>query len=61
MAKGQPGEVMVWKVEGYEKGGEVAGSRFKGTMCHTPQAINVKTPGTLFPDEKQKDAGKENR
>jgi len=40
---------------------DVAGSRFNCTICHTPQAINVKTPGTVFPDEKQNDAGKESR
>jgi ferredoxin-type protein NapH len=61
MAKGQPGEAMVWKVQGYKKEDDVAGTRFNCTMCHTPQAMNVKTPGSLFPDEKQKDGGKEGR
>ena len=61
MAKGQPGDPMVWKVQGYRKGDDVAGTRFNCTMCHTPQAMNVKTPGPLFPDAKPKDAGKESR
>ena len=61
MAKGQPGEAMVWKVQGYKKGDDVAGTRFNCTMCHTPQAMNVKTPGSLLPSEEEKDAGKESR
>lgn len=54
MAKGQPGEGMVWKVQGYRKGDDVAGTRFNCTMCHTPQAMNVKTPGSLLPPEEKK-------
>jgi nitrate reductase cytochrome c-type subunit len=61
MAKGQPGEPAVWKVQGYRKGDDVAGTRFNCTMCHTPQAMNVKTPGSLFAPGNEKDAGKENR
>ena len=59
MARGQPGESMVWKVQGYKKSDDVAGTRFSCTMCHTPQAMNVKTPASLFPPEKKKDAGEE--
>jgi nitrate reductase cytochrome c-type subunit len=54
-------EAMAWKVQGYKKGDDVAGTRFNCTMCHTPQAMNVKTPGSLFPPEKKQDAGKESR
>jgi nitrate reductase cytochrome c-type subunit len=61
MAKGQPGEAAAWVVQGYKKADDVAGTRFNCTMCHTPQAMNVKTPRTLFPDEKPKDAGEESR
>jgi nitrate reductase cytochrome c-type subunit len=61
MAKGQPGESMVWKVEGYKKGDDVAGTRFSCTMCHTPQAMNVKTPKTLRPGGEERAAGKESR
>ena len=61
MAEGQPGEAMVWKVQGYKKGDDVAGSRFNCTMCHTPQAVNVKTPGSLLPYEKGKKAVKKDR
>ena len=61
MAKGQPGEAAVWKVQGYRRGDDVAGTRFNCTMCHTPQAMNVKTPGALFPEAKTTDAGKESR
>lgn len=51
MAKGQPGEAMVWKVQGYQKVDDVAGTRFNCTMCHTPQAMNVRTPGSLLSPE----------
>ena len=61
MAKGQPGEAAVWKVQGYKKGDDVAGTRFNCTMCHTPQAMNVKTPRSLFTDQEPKDGGKESR
>lgn len=59
MARGQPGEAMVWKVQGYKKVGDVAGTRFNCTMCHTPQAMNVKTPGSLLQREEKEDSGKE--
>jgi cytochrome c-type protein NapB len=48
MASGEKGEAMVWKVKGYRKGTSVAGSRFNCTMCHAPQASNVKTPKNDF-------------
>ncbi len=35
MAKGQPGDAMVWKVQGFKKLDDVAGTRFNCTMCHT--------------------------
>ena len=61
MAKGQPGEAAVWKVQGYKKGDDVAGTRFNCTMCHTPQATNVKTPGSLFAPEEREAREKEKR
>jgi len=61
MAKGQPGEAMLWKVQGYKKGDDVAGTRFNCTMCHTPQAMNVRTPGSLFSPKEKQDAGEESR
>jgi len=56
MAVGQPGEAMVWKVQGYKKGGDVAGTRFNCTMCHTPQAMNVRTPDSLFSPQTEEGA-----
>jgi cytochrome c-type protein NapB len=48
LTEGLETEPMRWKVKGYEKGDELAGSRFNCTMCHTPQAVNVKTPKSTF-------------
>jgi nitrate reductase cytochrome c-type subunit len=61
MGKGQPGEATAWKVQGYKKSNDLPGTRFNCTMCHTPQAMNVKTPGSLFPPEQKKDTGKESQ
>jgi cytochrome c-type protein NapB len=47
MAEGAPGQGLVWVVKGYEKG-DLVGARYSCMMCHTPQAMNVKTPRTLF-------------
>jgi cytochrome c-type protein NapB len=48
MAKGKPGESMVWVVSGYQKAKDVVGSRYNCDMCHTPQAKNVETPKSTF-------------
>jgi cytochrome c-type protein NapB len=48
MTSGEKGEAMAWKVKGYQKGSDVAGTRFNCTMCHAPQATNVKTPKSSF-------------
>jgi nitrate reductase cytochrome c-type subunit len=48
MGKGKPGQEMVWVVQGYEKADDVVGSRYHCTMCHAPQATNVRTPETWF-------------
>ena len=48
MAPGAPGEAMAWKVSGYRTGEDVAGARYNCSMCHTPQALDVKTPRNLL-------------
>jgi cytochrome c-type protein NapB len=48
MAKGKPGDSMVWVVDGYVKAKDVVGSRYHCSMCHTPQATNVRTPRSGF-------------
>lgn len=48
MAPGEPGEAMVWKVQGYEKAKDVVGGRYNCSMCHTAQATNVATPESSF-------------
>ncbi len=53
MAKGKKNEPMISKVGGYKKGDDVWGARFNCTMCHTPQATNVKTPRSTFIREKE--------
>jgi cytochrome c-type protein NapB len=48
MGKGQQGEPLVWVVKTYEKTSDVAGARYNCVTCHTPQALNVRTPRSLF-------------
>jgi cytochrome c-type protein NapB len=48
MAAGKKGEPQVWVVRGYEEGDDVYGARFDCTMCHAPQATNVKDLGSRF-------------
>lgn len=48
MTSGEEGEAVLWKVKGYQKGSDVAGTRFNCTMCHAPQATNVKTLKSRF-------------
>jgi cytochrome c-type protein NapB len=48
MVAGGTGDPLAWKVSGYRKGEDVAGSRYNCSMCHTPQAMNVRTPRNLL-------------
>ena len=48
MARGKPGDSMAWVVERYVKAKDVVGSRYNCSMCHTPQASNVRTPRNGF-------------
>ncbi len=48
MAKGKKKDPMVWVVKKYKKQKAVAGTHWQCTMCHAPQANNVKTPDTSF-------------
>jgi cytochrome c-type protein NapB len=54
MGSGGKGNSMVWVVQGYEDAGDVVGSRYNCTICHTTQATNVDTPGTKFITLKRK-------
>ena len=54
MGKGGPKDAMVWVVKGYKKSKDLVGARYNCTMCHTPQATNLKEPGNRFvPARKQ--------
>jgi cytochrome c-type protein NapB len=46
--QGGKGDAMRSIVAGYEKADDVAGARYRCTMCHVPSATNVKTPATTF-------------
>jgi cytochrome c-type protein NapB len=48
MARGKKDEPMVWVVKNYETAKDVVGNRYNCSMCHTPQATNVKTPKNRF-------------
>ena len=48
MTRGKKGEPMVWVVKSYETAKDVVGNRYNCSMCHTPQATNVKTPKNRF-------------
>ena len=48
MVEGKPGEAMRLKVGSYSKGKDLSGARYNCTMCHVPQATNVKTPASSF-------------
>ena len=54
MGAGGKGDPMVWVVRGYEDSGDVAGSRYNCTICHTQQATNVDTPRSKFINLKRK-------
>lgn len=48
MVAGKPGEAMRLKVGSYAKGKDLSGAGYNCTMCHAPQATNVKTPASSF-------------
>jgi cytochrome c-type protein NapB len=48
MGAGSKGEAQAWMVKGYEETKEIGGNRYNCSMCHTPQASNVDTPGSTF-------------
>ncbi|HEY5656386.1 MAG TPA: nitrate reductase cytochrome c-type subunit [Myxococcota bacterium] len=48
MRSGKQGEPMVWMVEKYADTKDLPGTRYNCTMCHAPQATNVKTPASGF-------------
>jgi cytochrome c-type protein NapB len=47
MGKGGAGNPMIWVVKDYKVRDRV-GERYDCSMCHTPQASNVKTPNNRF-------------
>jgi cytochrome c len=47
-ARAKQGEPMVWVVKRYATAKDVVGNRYNCSMCHTPQATNVKTPKNRF-------------
>lgn len=53
MGKGDPGDPMIWVVKDYKMKDRV-GARYNCSMCHTPQASNVKTPDNRFTPAKKK-------
>lgn len=48
MGQGKPDGGMVWVVKGYQKAEDVYGARYNCTMCHAPQATNVKDLASRF-------------
>jgi ferredoxin-type protein NapH len=56
MVAGKKNDPLRWKVKGYEKSDDMAQARFNCTMCHAPQATNVRTPSSTFVREKLKPA-----
>jgi cytochrome c-type protein NapB len=54
MGKGGPNDAMTWVVKGYKKTKDIAGARYNCTMCHAPQATNVKQPKNRFVPAREK-------
>ncbi|MCP4007700.1 MAG: nitrate reductase [bacterium] len=54
IVQGKKSDAMRNRVKGYEKAKDVAGTRFNCTMCHAPQAGNVKSLKSLFRGDKAK-------
>ena len=48
MGKGGKADLQVWVVKGYAEGEDLAGTRYDCSMCHTPQAANVRTVKSTF-------------
>ena len=54
IVEGKKSEAMRNRVDRYEKAKDLVGSRYECTMCHTPQAGNVKSPKNLFRGDEAK-------
>jgi cytochrome c-type protein NapB len=54
IVEGKKNEPMRNKVDRYEKAVDLFGARYNCTMCHAPQAGNVKTPKSLFRGDEPK-------
>jgi cytochrome c-type protein NapB len=61
MGNGGPNDPMVWVVKGYKKTEDLAGARYNCTMCHTPQATNVKQPKNHFTPARQVQPAKDSK
>jgi len=48
MAEGGKSDAMAWVVKSYKQAKNVAGNRYNCSMCHTPQAGNVRTVKSTF-------------
>jgi cytochrome c-type protein NapB len=48
MGKGGKDDLQVWVVKGYAEGEDMAEARYNCSMCHTPQAENVRTVKSTF-------------
>ena len=54
MGKGGKADLQVWVVKGYAEGEDMAGTRYNCSMCHIPQADNVRTVKSTFEQVKGK-------
>ncbi len=48
MGKGAPNDPMLWVVKNYKKIDDVVGARYNCSMCHTPQASDVRMMNNRF-------------
>jgi nitrate reductase cytochrome c-type subunit len=48
MVSGGANDMQVWKVDGEKKSDEMSGTRWNCTLCHTPQATNIKSMKNIF-------------
>jgi nitrate reductase cytochrome c-type subunit len=61
MGNGGPNDPMAWVVKDYKKTEDLAGARYNCTMCHTPQATNVKQPKNHFTPARQEQPSKDSK
>jgi cytochrome c-type protein NapB len=54
IVEGKKDDPMRNRVKGYQKAKDVVGTRYNCTMCHAPQAGNVKSPKSLFRGDEAK-------